>query len=196
MLFCKYTCTSVSCQRRRRIWLCPLQYLMAQWIWGPSRVCVQAGSAIYHVTNTNTRTWDCGNRVFDFNALWSFIDPFLNLVFFGPFWSFLVLFGLFWSFLILSGPFLSYLAQFATLWLNFSLNLFITHLFSLMPISLFFTKEILHQGECKQNLEYPVLCSHESSLRFSLYTCILTQWLLLGMFVQKLLDTNLNFRYQ
>ena len=120
---------------------------------------------------------------------WSFFKS-------GLFWSFLVLFGLFWSFLILSGPFLSYLAQFATLWLNFSLNLFITHLFSLMPISLFFTKEILHQGECKQNLEYPVLCSHESSLRFSLYTCILTQWLLLGMFVQKLLDTNLNFRYQ
>ena len=28
--------------------------------WGPSRACVQAGLALYHVININTRTWDCG----------------------------------------------------------------------------------------------------------------------------------------
>ena len=27
-------------------------------IWGPSRACVQAGPALYHMINKNTRTWD------------------------------------------------------------------------------------------------------------------------------------------
>ena len=31
-------------------------------IWGPSRACVQAGPASYHVINSNARTWDCGSR--------------------------------------------------------------------------------------------------------------------------------------
>ena len=28
--------------------------------WGPSRACVQASPALYHMINMDTRTWDCG----------------------------------------------------------------------------------------------------------------------------------------
>ena len=34
----------------------------SNWEWGPSRACVQAGPALFHVINKNTRTWDCGLR--------------------------------------------------------------------------------------------------------------------------------------